>query len=73
MMPRILQSLTTGEHVPALSDEPKSNWLDKILEGTSYAGAFMGALPKRTQLPTPGVDIATRNPGIVRNSGTSFR
>ncbi len=72
MQPRILESLMSGNHVPALPDQPSSNWVDKLLEGTSYGSAFLGSLPKRTPAPTPGVNIASRNPGLVRNSGVRF-
>jgi hypothetical protein len=73
MQPRILESLMSGDHVPELPDAPDSNWLDKILEGTSYAGAIMGALPKRQPtIPAPGINVPATNPNLVANSGVSF-
>ncbi len=72
MQPRILELLMSGNHVPELPDAPDSNFLDKLLEGTSYGSALLGSLPKRTPAPTSGVNIGAKAPNLVSNSGATF-
>lgn len=61
MLPRIMESLFSGQHLPELSDMPESNWFDTLLSGLGTAGGFAGALglgQPKAPAPSPGVPSA---------------